>query len=329
MKIDIFTHILPAKYKEAFYRAYYSPQLGKAIEAAYGLYDLDTRFKIIDEFECAQVLTLGGVPPVEAVMEHETAVEVARIGNDEMAELVDKYPDRFVAFVASLPLTDMDSALMEIERAVNELHCRGIQLYTSVKGQPLDSPNLFPLYEKMLHYDLPIWIHPGRGIKTPDYTGETVSKYQIWSIFGWPYETTAAMTRLIFGGVLKKFNGIKVITHHAGAMVPFFAGRIVNAYDLTAERFDASLKKDLGTEPVECYREFYCDTALGMNPAGLMCSYEFFGSDHILFGTDMPFGIGQGHSLISQAISTVEQMKIDRREKDKIFEQNARFLLHL
>jgi len=329
MKIDIFTHILPVKYKEAFYQVYDSPNLREAVEAMPGLFDPDIRFKILDKFDCAQVLTLGGTPPVEAVLEPQKAAELARIGNDEMAELVNKYPDRFAAAVASLPMNDMDAALRELDRVVNDLNCKGIQIGSSIKGKPLDSPEFFPLYEKMVSYDLPIWIHPGRGIKTPDYPGENISKYQIWSIFGWPYETTAAMTRLIFGGVLEKFPPLKIITHHCGAMVPYFAGRIKNAYDLAEVRLSGSVKQGLSKEPIEYYRMFYNDTAVGGNRSALMCAYDFFGSEHILFGTDMPFGIEQGSGLVRQTIESIEQMDIPDSDKKKIFEENARQLLRL
>lgn len=116
-----------------------------------GQTDLGLRFGIMDKSEdMVQVLTLTN-PPIETVAEPADAVELARIVNDEMAELVAKHPDRFVGTVACLPMNDMEAALKEVDRAINELHFRGVQIYTNIMGKTLDSPELMPLYEKMVH----------------------------------------------------------------------------------------------------------------------------------------------------------------------------------
>ena len=328
MKVDIYPHILPTKYKEALYKIVVSHRLKETIEAIPTLFDLDLRFRILDKYDCVQVLTLSA-PPVEAVAGPKEAAELSRIANDEVAELVNKYPDRFVAGVASLPMNDMDAALREADRAINDLKFRGIQICSSINGKPLDSPELFPLYEKMVNYNLPIWIHPARGLKTPDYPGEKESKYQIWSIFGWPYETTVAMTRLIFSGVLEKYPTLKMITHHCGAMVPYFAQRISCAYDLTEKRLKEPVKQGLTKVPIEYYRKFYNDTAVSGNRSALMCAYDFFGPEHILFGTDMPFDDELGSRLVRQTIESIEQMDVPNSVKKKIFEDNAREHLRL
>lgn len=222
MKIDIFPHILPVKYIEAVNKMsggkFYNKQVN---EAAPTLSDLETRFRVLDKFgDLVQVLTLG-TPPLESVAQPKEAAELARIANDEMAALVARYPDRFVAAVASLPMNDIDAALQEADRAINDLRFRGVQIFTPTAGKALDQPEFYPLYEKMAGYNLPIWIHPVRDHSTPDYAGESSSKYYIYGIFGWPYETTAAMTRLVFSGVLEKYPNLKFITHHCGGMIPF------------------------------------------------------------------------------------------------------------
>ena len=329
MKIDIFTHILPTGYQEELYKVYGSPGLRKAVDSTPGLFDLNMRFRMLDQYGCRQVLTLGGAPPVEAIADPAVAADLARVANDEMSALVDKYPDRFAAAVATLPMNDMDAALLELDRAVHDLKMRGIQICSSIKGRPLDSPELFPLYERMVHYDLPIWIHPARGIKTADYPDEKISKYEVWSIFGWPYETTVAMTRLIFGGVFEKYPSLKVITHHGGGMVPYFGERIRSANDLIAMRQKVSAPEGLKKPPLEYYRMFYNDTALSGSLPALTCAYQFFGPDRLLFGSDAPFDTEQGARLIRQTIEAIEAMDIPAQDKDKIFRENAVKLLHL
>ena len=96
----------------------------------------------------------------------------------------------------------------------------------------------------MVSYNLPIWIHPVREITTPDYVSEPKSKYQIWGILGWPYETAVAMTRLIFSGILEKYPTLKFITHHCGGIVPYLEQRISIAYDMNEMRLKASAESN-------------------------------------------------------------------------------------
>ncbi len=329
MKIDIFPHILPKRYMEAVNRIagerYYNKAVNEAIPT---IYDLDIRFRVLDRYgPMVQVLTLGA-PPIEAIAEPKQAVELARIANDEMAELVMRYPDRFVGAVASLPMNDMDEALKEVDRAISDLRFRGVQIFTPTNGRAIDQPEFLPLYEKMASYNLPIWIHPVRERAQADYVGESGSKYFIWGIFGWPFETTAAMTRLIFSGILERYPNLKFITHHCGGMVPFFEQRLSIAYDMNEMRLGSKIKRGLTKSVIEYYRMFYADTAVHSR-AAIRCGYEFFGSDHLLFGTDMPYDNELGFRFVRQAVEGIEQLEISEENKKKIFEDNARRLLRL
>lgn len=338
-KIDIFPHILPPRYKEALFKAtqsskYIDTVMRPQINAVTTLYDLEHRFRIMDKYEgLVQVITLG-TPPVEAIPSSKDAVDLARLANDEMAELVVKYPDRFVAAVACLPMNNMDAALIELDRAINDLGFRGVQLYTSINGKPLDSPEFIPVYEKMSQYDLPIWIHPQRWPDYADYRTADSSKYKIYHVFGWPYETTAAMTHLVFSGILERYPNLKFITHHCGGMVPYFAQRIIGCYDIAEKLWGGALNQgltgpQLARSPVDYFKMFYNDTALYGHTPGLMCAYTFCGADHLLFGTDMPLDSEFGDRYTRQTIDSIEKMDIGDLEKKMIFEDNARRLLHL
>lgn len=327
LKIDAFTHIMPPKYRAALYK-----QLGRnlyGVDEMTTLYDLEARFRLMDKYPgYLQVPNVVGQLDSTMAPPAKTA-ELARIANDELAELVDKYPERFAAGVAILPLNDMDAALKETDRAIKELRLRGILLWTSADGKPLDSPEFLPLYEKMSQYNLPILFHPGRSSSVPDYTSENKSKYAIHAVWGWPYETTVAMTRLVFGGVLEKYPNLKFVTHHAGAMVPYFAGRIAGYWDFTETRLKQNFKQGLTRAPVEYFRQFYGDTALYGNTPGLMCAHAFFGTEHLLFGTDMPFDSQYGERYIRDTIAAIEEMDIPEPDRKKIFEDNARRLFRL
>ncbi|MFC1971694.1 amidohydrolase family protein [Chloroflexota bacterium] len=328
MKIDIYPHILPPKYLAAFEKKAPSGfQRRDAINQA--ICDLDIRFRVTDKYDdYMEVLNIGS-PALEEVVDTNDAKELAMIANDEMAELITKHPDRFIGAIACLPMNDVDAALKEVDRAIRDLRFRGVQIYSDISGFPLDHPKFMPLFEKMSQYNLPIWIHPRRDNKKPDYPTEDRPKYLLSTIFGWPYETSLAMARLVFSGVLEKYPTLKIIIHHCGGMVPFFEQRIARIVDigeiLSKEVYPTMMPK----HPIEYFRMFYGDTALLGSTPGLMCGYAFFGADHLLFGTDFPYGIQLGHVKIREAIRSVEEMDIPDTDKKKIFEDNARRLLRL
>ncbi len=330
MKIDAFTHVVPQKYKDDLYKLLPPGfPVRKIIDAVPTLYDMEHRFRIMDKFEdLRQVITLA-LPPVEEIADPEKAADLARLANDEMAELVSRHPDRFAAAAACLPMNNMDAALKEAERAINDLKFRGVQIGTPINDKPLDLPEFMPLFEKMAQYDLPIWIHPGRPGFCADYKTEEMSKYVIHVIFGWPYETTVAMTRLVFSGIFDKYPNLKIITHHCGAMVPYLQQRIECSYDNARIRMKEDFEEKLTKPPIEYFKMFYYDTAINGNASGLMCAHAFCGADQMLFGTDVPFDNEFGERFTRQTIEAVEQMDIEESEKKMIFEGNIRNLLRL
>ena len=288
--------------------------------------DLDERFRIMDRYgELMQVITFGW-PPIEAIADPKKAAELSKFVNDEMAELVHKYPSRFIAGIAHLPMNNLDAALKELDRAIMDLRLRGVQIYSPVNDKPLDLPEFWPLYEKMESYDLPIFIHPMRT--GPDYKTEQTSKYMISAIFGWPYETTATMTRLVFSGVLEKYPKLKIVTHHCGGMIPYYADRLVEFMDQAEMR--SHQKRKLTKAPIEYFKKFYADTALYGNTPALMCAYAFFGSENLVFGIDMPLGDSTlGYRNYRQTINAIDAMSISDDHKKKIYEDNARNLMRL
>jgi predicted TIM-barrel fold metal-dependent hydrolase len=288
------------------------------------------RFKIMDRFEpddYVQVLTVAS-PPIEDVVGADDAVELAKMVNDELAEMIWKYPYRFPAAVANLPLNNMDATMKELDRAINDLHLRGIQLFTSINGKALDSPEFMPIFEKMVSYNLPIWLHPVRPITVADYASEDKSKYSIWDMLGWPYDTSACMTRLVISGILEKFPTLKIITHHAGGMISFFADRIGEGYDFN-EREGYTFKRNLRKPVLDYFRMFYNDTAIYGTTAGLMCAYSFWGAKKLLFGTDMPYDNQMGYRFIRETIRSVEEMTITPAERKMIYEDNAKEIMRL
>jgi uncharacterized protein len=332
MKIDIFNHIFPKKFFDKYIDAGQGGKdIGKRVSNIQIIVDVDARFRILDEFgDYVQVITLP-LPPLEILAGPDKSPELAREGNDGLAELVKKH-DRFLGFAASLPMNNPKAAEKEMTRALDELGAFGVQMYSNAAGKPLDSPEFLPLFEEAVRRDIPIWIHPARGADFPDYQTETRSQYEIWWTFGWPYETSVAMARLVFAGYFDKFPNLKIITHHMGGMIPYFEGRVGYGWDQLGKRTTdvdyVSLLKSMNKRPVDYFKNFYADTALfGASPA-TKCGFEFFGLDHVVFASDMPFEPVPG-LYARETIRCVEDLDLTKQQKDQIYRGNAERLLKL
>jgi aminocarboxymuconate-semialdehyde decarboxylase len=142
-------------------------------------------------------------------------------------------------------------------------------------------------------------------------------------VFGWPFDTTQAVRRMIFGGVFDRFPSLQVVTHHLGAMFPYFAQRAINHADRPLKRL---YKHDF---MYYWKTNLWGDTALSGTRAALPCGYAFFGAERMLFATDYPFGPENGEGHIRECLAAVKEMKIPAREKKMILSDNAKKLLKM
>ncbi len=328
-KLDIFNHIWPTEFFDALIG-----HIGQMTDitlrsgAVPMITNLDRRFEIMDMFgeDYQQVLTLAS-PPLEKIADPEKALELSKVGSDSMASLCDKYPERFPAFVGTAPMNHGTGMASESQRAIDELGAVGMQIYTNVKGQPLDHPDFDAFFEYMNENGKPIWMHPARGQRFADYQSEERSEYEIWWTFGWPYETSAAMARLVFSGIFDRYPNLKIITHHAGGMVPFFEGRIGPGWDQmgkrTSDRDLGAVKDALKKPHLQYFKEFYADTASFGSKKAIEHAIEFFGEDHVVFASDAPFDPEGGPMYIRETINTIESIAMDTAVKEKVFYKNA------
>lgn len=312
-KVDAFAHILPPRYLA---------RLDKHLESAIprseleyyregvfrfdpSITDLDARWRNMDLFgDYTQVLVLA-VPPLEEVGPPEVAAEFARLANDEMAELVAQYPDRFFGFVAALPLNDVDASVAEAERAIVKGGALGVQLFTNVLGVPLDDSRFEPLFARIEELKRAVWLHP---------TSKKDLDYGLWWSLGWPFETAAALSRLVYSGLMERHPSLKVIAHHGAGMVPHFSARLGMGPGYR------QVKDSLPRPPLEYFHRFYADTALFGAPHAVRCVIEFFGPSHVLFGTDVPLG---PPDAVRATISDVERSGLDDAALASIFSGNA------
>jgi len=333
MRIDAYTHFIPEKYFTKIVESGHA-DIGKRVREIPCIHDLDVRRKIVDSFpDYAQILSYP-MPPLEVMTkgDAELTEEYTKLVNDGFADICAKYPDQFPGWVAQSALIAPDGGVREAERALKN-GALGVQIYTNIAGKPLDDPAFDPFFAAMNRLNKPIWMHPARGASFPDYQSENRSQYEIWWTFGWPYETSAAMARLVFAGYFDRFPDLKIITHHMGAMAPYFAGRVGPGWDQLGARTSAvdlgAVLRTLEKRPLDYFKMFYADTALFGAYDATICGLGFFGADHVLFASDAPFDPEKGPMYIRETIAIVDRLPITTEEREKIYWRNAVKLLKL
>jgi predicted TIM-barrel fold metal-dependent hydrolase len=334
--IDAFNHFFPKQLWDKMLSSEgIARDIGMRMRNIPCIYDLDERFRVMDRFKdknYTQILSLG-MPPLDALGGPDQSPELARLGNDGMAELCDKYPDRFSGYVASLPMNNPVAAVKEAERAFTQAHANGLQIHTNVAGAPLDEERFFPIFELAAKHGKPVLLHPSRGADVPDYKTESKSKYEIWWTFGWPYETSVAMARFVFSGMLDKLPDLKILAHHMGAMVPFFEGRVGPGMDQLGNRTTdvdyKALLKTLKKRPFDYFKGFYADTATFGSKGAMLCGFEFYPEDQILFASDSPFDPEKGPGYIRDTIAVIEGLDLTPAVREKVCFRNAQKLFGL
>jgi predicted TIM-barrel fold metal-dependent hydrolase len=320
-RIDAWTHIFPKAYFARLQTmATAAGPLRRWLELK-SLYDLDHRFRLMDGFDSYRQVLTPSMPPIEDLADGPLAVELMRLMNDGLAELVQRHGDRFPAFAAALPLHDVDAAMAEIGRA-DAMGAVGFQICTHMRGTPLDDPQFRPVFAEIARRGLAIWLHPVRG-PTPDYPTEKKSHFEIWWCFGWPYDSSVAMARLVFSGLFDRHPDLKIITHHMGAMIPYFAGRIAQGWGLEmgarTPPADADLLPGPLLRPAEDYfKMFLADTALSGAVGATRCGLDYFGADKVMFASDFPFDAEGGSYLVRETVKALDALELTSAVRSKI-----------
>jgi len=331
--IDAFNHFFPARFFAGLLETPAAQKdMGKRIRSLPALWDSDLRLRIVESFpDYSQLLSLA-MPAIDRLWSAEQSPEWARIGNDELAELVTAHPRHFAGYAASLPMNAPEAAAKEAERVLKN-GANAIQLHTNVDGAPLDQEAFLAIYEVIENSGRPILLHPIRTREMADYRTETYSKYEINSVLGWPFETGAALARLVFSGIIDRFPGLKIITHHLGGIIPYFEGRVGHSWDQLGARTSnedyASILKRLKKRPLDYFKAFYGDTALAGARAPTICGISFFTPDRVLFATDCPFDPEKGTGYIRATIDVMQSLDLPDADMKKICYGNAEKLFAL
>jgi aminocarboxymuconate-semialdehyde decarboxylase len=327
MKIDIHNHFYPTKFLKQLERdgstvglSVETDEWGRQILVQHGnrvvtitppMNDIDMRLEDMHQagFDM-QVLTLSA-PSVD-IFPVDIGESLAQVVNDEISEICRKHPNRFMAF-ATLPFIDPDRTVKELKRCIDELKFKGACIGTNINGMGLDDQRLYPFYESMSDYNLPIHIHPRAPVDK-----ETYKDYRLLPMIGFEMDICVAVVRLVMGGVMDKFPNLKFIVSHLGGAIPYLAERIQNCYEAYPD-----CQENISGSARDYLKRFYYDTVSFFEPA-LMCAYAFVGAGRMVLGSDYPHVIGD----IKEAITSIEQLDIPQADKEMIYSGNILRLIH-
>lgn len=300
MKIDVFAHVLlPQFYQKMLALDPALPQKMPFLQNPI-LQDMEKRQALQDP-AVKQIISFVNVNP-EDYLEAEPALALVKEANQELLETVQAYPDQFFGGVAMLALNNIEGSLEILEDfVVKYSEIVGVQLFSRHLGLSIADQGFRSIFEKCAELDIPIWLYPVFDNRKPDNN----------IVFSWEYEQSQAMLQLVEAGIFQDYPNLKIIVHHAGALAPFFSGRI---------------QYILPEIQVEDFRKFYVDTAILGNPKALELTLDYFGLDRVLFGTDAPLGIAPAGAtqVILEAIDT---LLLSQEEKQAIYSGNIKQLL--
>ena len=207
----------------------------------------------------------------------------ARIQNDNLAEAAAGHPDRFVPMGATVPLQDVDLAIAEMDRAVDALGFKGLQIGGTVNGRNLDEERFRPFWAAVEAKGIPVILHPSGYPES-----QRLSDYFLVNCIGNPLETMVAATRMIFSGLFEEHPGIKLVLLHGGGYLPFYASRADHTWSVRPEA-----KAKIPDHPPSHYmKRFYYDTMV-FQPLYLRHLAEIVGPDRVMLGTDFPFDMAE------------------------------------
>ncbi|HZT05763.1 MAG TPA: amidohydrolase family protein [Chloroflexota bacterium] len=336
MIVDFQAHVFPPAYLDALCRLdssvsleepdpasgmtyLFDRTLGRRINTVtFAGQDPEIRIAHMDELG-VDVQVVSVPPPGADRFAPDAAMELARAANDAIGRWCHDYPGRFVG-LCTLPTSSVPLALDELERCVEALEMRGFGCYSNLNGRPLDDEALLPLYERIARYGVPVYIHP----TAPLATEATDLDIHPTLIFGWAFDATVAMTRLVYGRVTERFPEIPFIVADVGGVLAFFAQRAVNIY--TGRTEEIRQRYGLRENPIDLFRRFYVDTA--DHPANtLRIARDFFGAEHLVFGTNYPYGPEDGRRFVRNSLEAVAALDLADDERACILGNTAARLL--
>ncbi|MDP6707302.1 MAG: amidohydrolase family protein [Alphaproteobacteria bacterium] len=324
--IDVHTHMLDREWlrllKEKGAPRYDVGPITEDLEGIYadgalfmtpmpGHFDYDLRIRDMDDAGVDLAIVSLTCPNVywggEAV-----SLEAARIMNDSMADGQSRYPER-IRWLASLPWEHPTRAVAELARAC-DAGAVGVMVLANVAGRQLTEPAFQPIWQAIDERALPVLVHPTEPPGTP---AMDMRAYSLASTVGFMFDTTLAITRMVFDGFLDRYPNLKIIAAHVGATVPYLAGRMDRSWEMTVPGKDG-----ISEPPSACLRRIYYDAVTYQQEALELC-IAVGGEDKVMYGSDYPHDIGD----MKGCLSRVDALPAGQREK--VRGTNARKLFNI
>lgn len=323
--IDANAHITSDAILEAIAELHDTEQ-ATSLRNAPRLYDVDHRIDFLNRHGIdRQVINLAR-PTIFQGLSPDEAIEATRVANDEIRRIADEHPDRLIP-MGTVPFLTGEY-LDEVRRCAGELDFPALQIFSNIDGQLLDDDAFEPFWATVDSLGIPVWIHPQLYNWHEFDEGET----WIYKMLGWPFDTSIALARIVFSGLLDRHQHVEIVSHHLGGTLPYLVGRFRSWYqtrqeepELYAEQAVADLE-----HPLDAYVDrLYGDTAVSSHGESypLRCGYEFFGADNVVYSSDYPLGPDRGEFWPEKIMGAIDDLEIPAAHRRKIYEGNATRLL--
>ena len=299
-RIDVFAHVLPSDFYTRMCEI--EPPLPRRhLYFNQGtLYDMNRRRDRWDGVT-KQVISIVNALP-EDYTGPEQSAELCWQANEELMGIRRANEDMFEACVLSVPMNNMEAAIRIVrEQVIPNEDCVGVQVFTRALNKSIADKQFWPLFEELNNQHVGAWLHPVFDTRKPDNN----------IVFSWEYELTQAMYQMVESKLFREMEDLKILCHHAGGMVPYFSGRV---------------ERIMPRKFAEDLRRFYVDTAILGNPKALELALDFYGADHIMFGTDAPLGM-QPAGATKEVIAAIEMMRTNKERRLAIYSENYRAFL--
>lgn len=255
-----------------------SPRGGRVIAEDY--WSLDAKLAFMDGFGIDQTILSLGNPWLDP-FEEEGGLETARFFNADAAKRRAESGGRLLG-MGALPGHGVENVVTIIREAASTDDLFGVVSGTRIAGLMFDDPALEPVWAALESTGLPVLIHPHHGAALDELEG---FGHAMPVAVGFPLETTIALARLVFAGVLHRYPGVRLIGSHGGGTIPFLAGRLDAGW-----QSDPDLVDRMPTPPSDVLHRLFLDAVL-YHPRALLATADLVGVDHMMFGTDHPFSI--------------------------------------
>jgi aminocarboxymuconate-semialdehyde decarboxylase len=279
------------------------------------LYDVEGRLASLRERDIRLQL-VGPPPPLVSSLGHAASVAFSRRLNRSTGRMVAESGGLMIGLAAPA-VGEPSAAAGELNRTVDEFGFRGVLLPTSVAGVPLDAGQFAPLFAAIERLNLLAFMHP-----VSSQLSDQLRDYTMSILVGWPTETTVAVTRLSFAGVLARHPQLKLVLAHGGGTLPYLFGRIDLGYSAPQYERNPDCRSNISRRPSDYFRQLYFDTTV-CDGGSLDFLISQVGADRVLFGSDFPYEIGDADGAIALAAIRGREPAVHR----PVLAENAERLL--